>query len=448
MHREIQKERDFIANQEDGIFQCFRQNPAEDYLRRNTLHFYREFPVNYHITEEWVVIKRILPHDGVEPLIIEDKDAVVIPIREGRLLARQFGLDLVRVGLFHSSDLYQGCAAVCHLMDHRVLLNRWIEFRNRCDGVNIPETFECQDVSFSGRTDTHCLNWRSKRICRFLYHRIPVRLSVHTFGCPEIGFEQLQNILNIVKVNSESMKAWHTAGPVTTDYDEIFLYLIPTNYVHPKMSVTHPTVSTLREHRNLRMIEEEKEIYHDNVLEAGGTNPWELRKYLQSIEKGTAWTYQHPGMSLKEHRDLKKRSGLIPKGINRELFHGRGDCEMPVRHASYMTSIEKIEYPRESNLEQAHRGQAALGFRHLMKVADMHDEHETEANPHVIAHFNYVMTGNALDVGKLKEEIGLKKYPRWKKLPRLSPGFATPGVNSFPTDFKNYAKEAKGEACP
>ena len=93
------------------------------------------------------------------------------------------------------------------------------------------------------------------------------------------------------------------------------------------------------------------------------------------------------------------------------------------------TSTEAISFPRESNLEQAERGASVLKYRAELSITDAHDLGETPDQTHTMYDARLSFFGDAMAVGDLKTNMGLKRSgPGAARPPRYGPGYATLGV--------------------
>jgi hypothetical protein len=206
-------------------------------------------------------------------------------------------------------------------------------------------------------------------------------------------------------------------------------------YLHPNTSraqrvthgvVEHPTQEDLHVAMEHRLLQEQQEIHVDNYG-VFGQDRVGMQRYEKKVANGTAWAHLDGGLSLKDQRRMKIRLGWIPKG-NVGLYRQRGDVDMPGPkfRAAAQTSVDALLYPREDNLSQASRGAMVLGRRAEMDIADMHDQGETEGETSVLVRQYTRMSGNAIDVGDMKSQLGLKRNR--KSVPKFSKGTATMGV--------------------
>ena len=135
---------------------------------------------------------------------------------------------------------------------------------------------------------------------------------------------------------------------------------------------------------------------------------------------------------------MKIYQGWLPKG-NKGVYSARGDVELNSPFKTRLTtSHDKVSYKRESNLEQAERGAVVLARRAAMTVSEQHDNNETSEQTHTINSYYYTAQGDALDVGAVKESLGLKRNR--KKLPKLGAGFATMGQKEPTGDQYDIAR--------
>ncbi|KAL7696746.1 hypothetical protein N2W54_000806 [Lotmaria passim] len=414
-------------------------------VRKETLLYFQAHPMNEMIQEPFVRIREFLPPGGggkiffnpYEPLSVEGEAAerersviesvnmdVDIPVQEARRMAQELGLDLIRIGAVYSQKTDRRIVALCLIGDHREHMRDMIRFKIQKLGVQPPPTKECIEVPFKGGTHPHAIRFKCVGIAKHLLHRHAVRINLTKFGTPREGFPVLQSILDELKRQCLQLKAYHTAGQIRSNYDEIYCYLYPSTGRSPKTTVTHPTPQEVLEARDDSIMENEKEVYFDDLHNK--VTQKERLQYMLKLQNGTAWADKDEGMSLQRQRALKVMLGYLPKG-NKDIYAARGDVNItaPFR-ASHATSVERWSYPSESNLEQASRGAAALGKRASMPISEMHDQGETPENPTQLDRFYYTAQGPALEMGEFKEALGLKNNR--SKRPPAGPGFATLGT--------------------
>ncbi|GET88027.1 hypothetical protein, conserved [Leishmania tarentolae] len=416
-------------------------------VRRETLLYFQAHPINEMIQEPFVRIRQFVPPgggasvsfhpDGPLPMPADsysDSRSVIewvnmdadIPVQEARRMAQELGLDLIRIGALYSQKTDRRIIALCMVGDHREHMREMIKFKIQKLGVQPPPTKECIEVPFKGGTHPHAIRFKCVGVAKHLLHRHAIRINLTKFGTPREGFPVFQSILDELKRQCMRLKAYHTAGQIQSNYDEIFCYLYPSTGRSPKTTVTHPTPKQVLAARDERILENEKEIYFDD-LQDKATRKQRLQ-YMLKLENGTAWAEKDEGMSLQRQRAIKVMLGYLPKG-NRELYAARGDVNIPAPfRASHPTSVHKWSYPSESNLEQASRGAAALGKRAAMPISEMHDAGETPENPTQLDRFYYTAEGPALEMGEFKEALGLKDNRA--RRPPMGAGFATLGVES------------------
>ncbi|KPI89736.1 hypothetical protein ABL78_1116 [Leptomonas seymouri] len=414
-------------------------------VRKETLLYFQAHPINEMIQEPFVRIRQFMsPSEGrcisfnpYEPLSVEieaDERAksivksvnmdVDIPVQEARRMAQELGLDLIRVGTTYSQKMDRRIVALCLIGDHREHMRDMIKFKIQKLGVQPPPTKECIEVPFKGGTHPHAIRFKCVGIAKHLLHCHAVRINLTKFGTPREGFPVLQSIFDELKRQCLQLKAYHTAGQIRWNYNEIYCYLYPSTGRSPKTTVTHPTPQEVLEARDDSVLENEKEVYFDGLHDK--VTQKERLQYLLKLENGTAWADKDEGMSLQRQRALKVMLGYLPKG-NKDIYAARGDVNItaPFR-ASHSTSVERWSNSPESNLEQASRGAAALGKRAGMPISEMHDQGETPENPTQLDRFYYTAQGPALEMGEFKEALGLKNNRT--KRPPVGPGFATLGM--------------------
>ena len=419
----------------EGVMDAIRLNPVSHAATLAARRYTHEYPKNELIQDEYVVISKIIPTDGSEATVVPVEHRMKMRVGEARRIAKGMGLDLVKVGSIgqHSISSY----AQCIITDHRYDKRDYISHMMRTRGVVAPKPKECKDMGFRAATKAHDIWHKSFRVARMLLHGFPVRIWMKDIGAPREGMTAFQGALEGIKGESLKIKAFHTAGAVRMQDDLIECILYPSTIRNPKSAVVHPTAAMLARVRDHRIMEHEKEVFRDNVLETA-TRGKEGGVYLRKIANGTAWAHNDEGLSLRRLREVKKIGGWLPKG-NKQLYEARGDVNMnhPFR-AGNATSVDSVSYPRSSNLEQATRGIMTLAARAEMGISEMHDRGETEENESTLQRFYYTVSGDALEVGMHKESWGLKTNRR--KLPRAAPGFATLGVEE---DTELSAKRAQ-----
>lgn len=427
---------------EEGAMDTGEVEYSVSKVRKEVFLYFQHHPINEMIQEAFVRIREVAPKDGSAKVVfrpqipLEMRSSptnsevlqtlnmdVDVPIQEARRLAQDIGLDLIRIGALHTDVSDRRVVALCLIGDHREHMREMVKFKIQKLGVQPPPTNPCIEVPFRGGTHPHAIRFKSVGIAKHILKRHVIRLNLTKFGTPREGFPVFQCILDEVKRQCLQLKAYHRAGAIQTNYNEIYCFLYPSTGRSPKTTVDHPSATQVREARDFHVLENEKQIYFDDLHNR--ITPKDRLRYLTMLEKGTAWADKDDGLSLQRQRSIKVMLGYIPKG-NREIYAARGDVNIPAPfRASHPTSIEKWSYTMESNLEQASRGAAALGKRASMPISEMHDRGETPENATQLDRFYYKVQGPALEVGELKEALGLKDNRR--KRPPLSSGFATLG---------------------
>lgn len=436
-HREVIEQRSRMAK-EDVALELQREGPLDNArsgshstaVRNEHLQYLRAFPINENIQDTFAVISSIQPPDG-ENITFTASEQVEIPISEARMIARQHGLDLIKITQNYTKKADRPSIAVCVIADHRQDLRASVRLKLAVKGgIQPPRAISSVEVPFRGGTHPFAIRYKAIGVAKHLVKRTPVRINLTEFGTPREGFPIFQTILDEIKKQCAPLKAFHTAGPIQSNYNEIFCMLLPSTAKHPKHKILHPTTEEIETRRDERILELEKEIVHDEYLNI--TNPKERLTYLTKLQQGTAWAHKDEGLSLQRQREMKVMLGYLPKG-NKELYAARGDVDHnhPYR-SSHETSAEKWSYPEETNLEQANRAAALLGQRAAMDISEMHNKGETEDNASVVERFYYRIQGPALEVGQMKESMGLKTNR--KKRPGLAPGWATLGLKSGPAE--------------
>lgn len=404
-----------------------RQHHHSDIVRKEVLLFHRAYPCNETIQEPFVRISEISPEDGSPSIRIPTEEQHDMPLAEARALARQHGLDLIRISNVLSPERFdQGMVGVCVIANRDQMLRRMVQQKLLSKGgVQAQRNPQCIEVPFRGGIHPHGIRFKSIGIAKLLVRRTPIRINLTDFGTPREGFPIFQTILDEIKKQCLPLRAFHRAGLLQSNYNEIFCFLHPSTSRHPKFGVDHPSPNEVNIARDQRIMQEEKETHFDEFYNK--TSLTERNQYGIMLENGTAWSDRDEGLSLRRQRQMKVMLGYLPKG-NHEIYAARGDVDVPHPfRTSHPTSLDKWSYPRESNLEQSARASLVLGKRMSMDVSDMHASGETEDNPSTIERFYYKVQGPALSVGAMKETFGLKTNR--KKTPGLAPGWATLGVH-------------------
>lgn len=405
-----------------------RHEHHSNVIRMESMLFHRAYPANESIQDSYIRIAQIVPDDGSEHITIPNEEQYDITISEGRAIARQHGLDLIRMSeTFSPEHSEQGMVGICCIANHNQMMRRMVKFKLESKGGIQPQKNpSCVEVPFRGGTHPHAIRFKSIGIAKLLVRRTPIRINLTDFGTPREGFPIFQTILDEIKQQCLPLKAFHRAGVIQSNYNEIFCILHPSTARNPKFGVEHPSPADLHRSRDQRIMENEMETYFDEFHNQRSAR--EALQYSTKLADGTAWADRDEGLSLRRQRSMKVMLGYLPKG-NQDIYMARGDVDVPrTFRASHPTSTELWNYPRESNLEQAGRASLVLGKRMSMDVSDMHARGETEENPSTVERFYYKVSGPALNVGAMKESLGLKSNR--KKAPGLAAGWATLGVRS------------------
>eukprot|EP00758_Cryptobia_borreli_P002053 Tbor_TRINITY_DN2743_c0_g1::TRINITY_DN2743_c0_g1_i1::g.15187::m.15187 len=397
-------------------------------IRHYEMKYNKFFPRNERIQEEYVTISRVIPNDGGKLTMIPPENRIKIRTGEARRIAKSLGLDLIKTRNGGMGDRRE-THAECQIADHRYDKREFIAFHIRKMGFKAVKTREPREMSFRGTSHPHAIWFKSVGVAKIIYQRHPVIVEMDNFGSIREGMAAFQSVLDEIKKQCTKLDAFHTCGPVKAEYDRISCTLYPSTTKSPKTSIIHPTVKELRTVRDHRILEQDKDMYHEDLLEAnrlgGGKN---LVRYMMALRKGTAWAWKDEGLSIKRQRDIKRIYGWLPKGNG--FYAGRGDVELdgPKFRARTPQTVEQVSYPRVSNLEQAERGFAVIQNRYDLPISEMHDNNETEENESTISRFYSRMSGDAMEIGDLKKAFGLKSNRR--KLPLLPSGsWATLGVD-------------------
>jgi hypothetical protein len=404
-----------------------RQHQHSDAVRNEVLLFHRAYPANECIQDAFVRISTIQPQDGSPHINIPTDEQHDMPLSEARALARQHGLDLIRVAEVMSPERFeQGMVGICTISNRDQMMRRMVQHKLLVKGgVQAQSNPRCVEVPFRGGIHPHAIRFKSVGIAKLLVRRTPVRINLTDFGSPREGFPIFQTILDEIKKQCLPLRAFHRAGLLQSNYNEIFCFLHPATARNPKFGVEHPSTAEINVSRDQRIMQDEKETYFEEYYRQNSMR--ERNQYGIKLENGTAWADRDEGLSLRRQRQMKVMLGYLPKG-NHEIYAARGDVNVPHPfRSSHPTSLDKWSYPRESNLEQSSRASLVLGKRMSMDVSDMHAAGETEENPSTVERFYYKVKGPALEVGAMKESFGLKSNR--KKVPGLAPGWATLGVH-------------------
>jgi hypothetical protein len=421
---------------EEGIMDTSLGNQGLFAVRWLTMKFFQRYAINEMIQEGYCTVRQIEPGDGSPTIRFDPAETGVIPILEAIRIARAHDLDLIRSEKEVSQDDHRRAVAICIIGDHRQMLRDHIKFSLGVQGgVQTPIVRECVEVPFKGVTRPDAVRFKAIGVAKHLLLNKPVRVNLTKFGTPREGFPALQFILDEIKLQCTRLNAFHTVSGIHCDFNEIWCFLHPSTAKSPKTSIVHPSPEEIHQTMENQIMQNEKEIYFDDYYNKSTMK--ERLRYATKLVEGTAWADKDDGLSMQEQRRLKLRLGYLPKG-NNKLYAARGDVDWsPPFRASHMTSTEKFSYPRETNLEKASRGAAVLGHRSSMNISEMHDQGETAENSSLIDRFYYRMSGQALEVGHLKEALGLKNNR--KKTPALGPGWATLGSNATSAEPSPYA---------
>lgn len=435
----------------DGPMDCIVPDFHAEVARRAHLKFLTGHPINEMIQEPFCRIVSFEPRNGDPDVTVRQ---ALMPTSQGRAMARQYGLDLIRTGTQlisttapHEADAdneegggggptappqpmappptpgVKQLVAVCVIGDAREHLRRDVKFRLSKQGVNAPPPLPLVDMEFRGGCHPFAIRHKVARVVRQLIRGAPARINLKDFGSPSEGFPVFQTILDEIRLQANGLKAFHRAGPITSEYDEISCFLLPSTTKRPISGVIHPTSSELEETKRLRQMEEQREIHFDSYYDLRSAK--DRLTYAYKIRDGTAWAHQDEGLSLRDQRRLKVFTGFIPKG-NKGLYSRRGDVNTPFPFkTNHITTMDRWNHQTETNLDQSERASAVLGKRRHMNISDMHDLGETEDNPSVVDKFQYRMSGHAMHVGDLKEQLGLKTNR--KKVPQAAGPWGTLG---------------------
>jgi hypothetical protein len=427
----------YARSQKESVeMEFLRESPVDntrsmnhaDLVRKEALLFLRGYPANENIQDSLVRIAEIIPEDGSDHIRIPTEEQQDIPVAEARALARQHGLDLVRVSQAFSAERSdQGMIGICCIANHHQLLRRMVKSKLHAKGGIQPQrNSACVEVPFRGGTHPHAIRFKAIGIAKLLIRQTPVRVNLTDFGTPKEGFPIFQILLDEIKKQCLPLNAFHRAGVLQSNYNEIYCFLFPSTARNPKFGVQHPSWDEIVRAKDQRIMEVEKETMFDGYYDQPTLR--DRAAYAKKMVTGVAWADRDEGLSLQRQRDIKVMLGYLPKG-NREIYAARGDVDVPAPfRTSHPTSLDRWSYPRESNLDQASRASVVLGKRMAMDVSDMHSRGETEDNSSTVERFYYKVQGSALELGEIKEAFGLKSNR--KKPPGLASGWGTLGVSS------------------
>jgi hypothetical protein len=386
---------------------------AEQKVAKFIMKSHEEHPVNRQIQCEKVIIARIRQPTG-ELITFPDAEQHHTTLSEAIKLAQSLGLDVIEWSIILGEKGER--RALVNIDDASAFANSYAEAFVPQEAP-VMEVQACFEVPFRGGTHPHHIRVKCRLTAEYLAHKHPIRISLRDFGTAREGFPVLEDILKTIRVESSRLKAFHTASRINATYDEIFCYLHPTTSRAQQTGIVHPSQEELHEAMERRLFEEQQEIHVENKGDLGRKG-WP--QYQAMIQNGTAWTFGDSGPSLRNQRRIKIRLGWLPRS-NNQIYRRRGDVELQGPHfyvKGYPTSMEKHLYPRISNVEQATTGAAVLGKRHAMTIADMNDENELPSEPSMLSRMWYRVQGEALEIGDMKTELGLKpnaktRVPRW-----------------------------------
>ncbi len=128
---------------------------------------------------------RVIDADG--------KQLGIVSTREALQLARERGVDLVEVAP-------QADPPVCRLLDYGKFV--YEQTKKEREARKRQKTTEVKEVRFRPKTDTHDIEFKVKRIRKFLSEGAKVKIRVHFRGrevtYPELGRELLEHIVELV----------------------------------------------------------------------------------------------------------------------------------------------------------------------------------------------------------------------------------------------------------
>jgi len=405
----------------------YRRGIHRNSIARDTMSYMIETgrrPQNHMINSARVVITHVLGEDG-------NLKSLSPPIectrREGIKMAQDAGLDLIQDGKNYKSKVP---IPTCTISD------------GVCDalvGVAMqhqrPSTRKTK-VPFITTLRGGCTDWMMKvkatQIGRKLFKRHAVRIELTRYGTAREGIPVLEHLLFFVKLECERLKnSGHVVGPIHTSAKDqmIHVWLFPPSdrmKIDPE-AVTHPSKKELELTTNKRLQEAQEELLapFNRHNEEFRLSTREMGQYEKALEEGKAWAWWDEGLSLKQQRAEKVRGGWLPK--SNKHYALRCDVDTPKNGGRYsvrsQTGVDAALAPQKlSNVEQAERGIATIAKRAKMRISDMHDLDETEANETKLTSFHYRMGGGDAYTGRdFKHTIGL--IDKNRKVPSISEQF-------------------------
>lgn len=151
---------------------------------------------------------RVIDPDG--------KQLGILPTREALRLARERGVDLVEVAP-------QAEPPVCRLLDYGKFV--YEQTKKEREARKKQKVTEVKEVRFRPKTDTHDVDFKVRRIRKFLQEGAKVKVRVHFRGreitYPELGRELLEHIIELIGDDATVEQKPRMEGP------NMFMMLAP-----------------------------------------------------------------------------------------------------------------------------------------------------------------------------------------------------------------------------
>jgi len=388
----------------------------------------QRYPVNHLITASEVALMGIW--NPLTASMVEIRDDNRMPIADARSLAAAHQLDLIQV--FKDAPRSPGDAPFVGVI---IADAQSFAMDDVADGAYRARTtgsYETLEVGFTGGTDGHAIHFKTRALVIWLAKRHPIKLVLRKYGTPREGFPFFEKLLGHVRDEAKRVGVHYTASQLRSEgkgRDVIACTLTPTTPRTPLTATTHPSEEEFKramdEAEYGRQYDMEVTVHNEHM------EPRDRERLRSMQRRGVLWAFRGQGMSLDKQRKLKAFQGALPKG-DKHLYQARGDVNESQTKTSAASTVDKMLWKRESNLEQARRGATVLGMRHAMPLDEMVDQGETEGHTSVINRQHFHATGPQLELGQLKERLGLKRNRM--RFPRRARGFATLGVDE-PTGY-------------
>lgn len=405
----------------------------ETSLRHALMRYYSLYPVNTLITSENVVIMAVQDKTTGEEIRLPPPQEPITSA-QAREVAEAHDLDLVQVGVMQSRSRSEPETVLCVLTDHLGAVMDELQWTAQ-ESLDKPrDNFETLEVGFRGGTDAHAIWFKTREVARMLKKGHPVLLSLAEFGTPREGFPVMDTILAAMQAECRKYGSVYAVGKVRYDNGSLKALVMPSTHKTPLTTSKHPSQKELAEGLSDALYDEQ---YDREVTVHNDGMHFKDKQGLYMYPDAFNWALRGGGLSLRSQRKLKITQGWLPKG--EKIYKLRGDVNDREWRTLSQTTAESIGSPAESNIDQARRAATVLTLRHNLRISDMHDQQETEGNTSTIATAHYRTEGNALDVGALKEDLGLKTNR--VKLPRKASGFATMGMAEPSGDTYNFRRD-------